>query len=191
VQLEESFDLPFPRESAWSAFRDIAMLVSCLPGAKLTSSADADPLQLVFSVKLGPISANFAGQGSVTYNDDYSGSLGGSGADRATNSRVKGDAKFALHETTEGTRVHVLVDYALTGALAQFGRPGIVREIASNITQQFAANLRVRLAQCVLAHEAAIASTAAAATPPAPAQLDAGGLLWRMLWGRVKRLFGA
>jgi carbon monoxide dehydrogenase subunit G len=193
VQLEESFELPFPRDVAWEAFRDITMLVSCLPGAKLTSGADADPLQLVFPVKLGPISANFGGQGSVTYNDDYSGSLAGSGVDRATNSRVKGDAKFALHETTDGTRVHVLVDYALTGALAQFGRPGIVKEIASNITQQFAANLRARLAERVPAQGAPVktASPPAETRRAAPAQLDAGGLLWRVLWGRIKRLFGA
>ena len=33
MQLEQSFDLAVPREAAWSAFQDVAMLVSCLPGA--------------------------------------------------------------------------------------------------------------------------------------------------------------
>ena len=175
MQLEESFDLPVARAAAWEAFRDIEMLVSCLPGATLTSAADADPLQVVFSVKLGPISTNFAGQGKVAYDDDYNGSFSGSGIDRATNSRVKGDARFALTEIPEGTRVQVVVDYALTGALAQFGRPGIVKEIASNITQQFAANLRAKVAE----------GTGAAAA----AQLDAGDLVWRAVSGRVRRMF--
>lgn len=183
MQLEESFDLPVGREAAWDAFRDVEMLVSCLPGAWLASGADADPLQIVFSVKLGPINTNFAGQVKVAYADDYSGSFSGSGIDRATSSRVKGDAKFSLAPAAEATRVHVVVDYALTGALAQFGRPGIVREIAANITQQFAANLRAKLAERV-------PSMSAQPVPVESAPLNAGGLLWRVLWGRVKRLFG-
>lgn len=178
MQLEESFDLPVARATAWEAFCDIDMLVSCLPGATLTSPADADSLQVVFSVKLGPISTNFAGQGKVAYGDDHSGSISGSGTDRATNSRVKGFARFALTEIPEGTRVQVAVEYALTGALAQFGRPGIVKEIAANITQQFAANLRAKVAEGASSVEAA-----------APAQLDAGDLVWRAVSGRVKRIF--
>ena len=179
MQLEESFDLPVARAAAWDAFRDVAMLVSCLPGARLTSAADADPLQVVFSVKLGPINTHFAGQGKVEYGD-YTGSFSGSGADRGTNSRVKGDARFSLTEVPEGTRVQVVVDYALTGALAQFGRPGIVKEIAAKITQQFAANLRTRLAAIAgQTHEEGAAA----------AQLDAGGIMWGVVKGRVKRLF--
>lgn len=176
MQLEESFDLPVPRDAAWEAFRDVAMLVSCLPGAALKSVVDAEPLEIVFSVKLGPISASFAGQGSVVYHDDCSGSFSGGGTDRKTNSRVKGEAKFSLHETDEGTRVQVLVDYALTGALAQFGRPGIVKEIASNITQQFAANLKARLA----ADESTLAAD----------HFDAGNVLAKAARGRIKRMFG-
>ena len=179
MQLEESFDLPVPPDAAWEAFKDVAMLVACLPGAKLTSEADAEPLEIVFSVKLGPISASFAGQGSVVYDEDCSGSFSGGGADRKTNSRVKGDARFSLHDAEAGTRVQVVVDYALSGALAQFGRPGIVKEIASKLTQQFAANLRARLTQST-AGEAGDAS----------AQFDAGGVLVNAARGRIKRMFG-
>jgi carbon monoxide dehydrogenase subunit G len=181
VQLEQSFDLPVERDQVWLAFCDVSMLVSCLPGARLTSEADADPLRIVFSVKLGPISASFGGEGHVVYNDGYSGGFSGSGADRKTNSRVKGEARFSLHEVSDGTRVRIAVDYALTGTLAQFGRPGIVKEIAANLTQQFAANLRTRLAQDAVARTAG--------DPAAP--LDAGGLLVKAAGGRIKRLFGS
>jgi uncharacterized protein len=176
VQLEESFDLPVSRDAAWEAFRDVAMLVSCLPGAALEGAADAEPLDIVFSVKLGPISASFAGQGSVVYNEDCSGSFSGGGADRKTHSRVKGEAKFSLHETGEGTRVQVVVDYALSGALAQFGRPGIVKEMAANLTQQFAANLKAKLA--------------AEEPSGAAAHFDAGDVLAKAARSRIKRMFG-
>jgi carbon monoxide dehydrogenase subunit G len=209
MQLEQSFSLPFPRALAWDAFKDIAMLVSCLPGAALGGAADAEPLEIVFAVKLGPIAASFNGQGNVAYDDaTYSGSFSGSGADRKTNSRVKGEAKFSLAETAEGTQVSVLVDYALTGSLAQFSRGGIVKELAASITQQFAANLRARIAAAHAASAPAQAGTADGATagsspsanatttspsapPAAPVALDAGNLVWRVLWARIKRLFGA
>lgn len=181
MQLEESFELPVARDEAWLAFRDVPVVVSCLPGAQIESDAGADPLRIVFSVKLGPISASFRGEGRVAYDDDYSGSFAGGGADRKTNSRVKGDAKFSLHEAAAGTRVRIVVDYALTGTLAQFGRPGIVKEIAASLTQQFAANLRERLAQRP--------EGSPAQSPPDP--LDAGGLLAKVARERIKRTFGS
>jgi carbon monoxide dehydrogenase subunit G len=179
MDLEESFDLPVARERAWAAFRDLSVLVSCLPGAKLTSDPQADPVQIVFAVKLGPINVNFTGIGAVDYGGEYACRFSGGGADRNTNSRVKGAAKFSLHETANGTHVRLAVDYALTGALAQFGRPGIVKEIAANLTRQFADNLRTTLSQA-----------ADGATRTAPAQLDAADLMMQVARGRIQRMFG-
>lgn len=179
MELEESFDLPVARDRAWAAFRDLGVIVSCLPGAKLTSEPQADPVQIVFAVRLGPINVNFTGIGSVEYGGDFGCCFSGGGADRNTNSRVKGAAKFSLHETASGTHVRLTVDYALTGALAQFGRPGIVKEIAANLTRQFADNLRSRLSHPL---EAGVRT--------APAQLDAGDLLVQVARGRIQRMFG-
>jgi aerobic carbon-monoxide dehydrogenase small subunit len=74
----------------------------------------------------------------------------------------------------------------LTGALAQVGRPGIVKEIAARLTQQFAGNLQARIAE-----RAALATAPASAPPPppreaAPRELNAGALLWSVVWGRLK-----
>ena len=41
------------------------MLVSCLPGASLASEPGVDPLEFGLAVKLGPIAANFTGQGKL------------------------------------------------------------------------------------------------------------------------------
>src|SRR6185295_15553592 len=116
MQLEQSFDLPCGRERAWSAFQDVALLISCMPGASLRGEPTADPLEFGFAVKLGPIAANFSGQGKLTYGADHKGVLEGAGSDRGTGSRVKGSATFELDEIAGGTRVRLVVDYALTGA---------------------------------------------------------------------------
>jgi len=182
LKLEQSFDLPVPRGAAWTAFQDVQMLISCLPGASLAGKPEADPLEFAFAVKLGPVAANFTGQGKLTYENDYRGALSGGGTDRGTGSRVKGSATFELHETDGGTQVRLSIDYALSGALAQFGRTGIVRELAAGITRQFAENLRSNLA----ARASGAGGSLDGGNTRATARLDAGALLWNVVKTRIR-----
>jgi carbon monoxide dehydrogenase subunit G len=188
VQLEETFELPFPPARVWAAFQDVPMLVSCLPGASLQGDAVTDPLQLVFAVKLGPVSARFAGEGSIAYQEDWTGVLTGAGSDRGTHSRVKGSAAFALESIDAGTRVRLVIDYALSGVLAQVGRPGIVKDIAAGLTRQFAANLQSRIAE----REGSGAGPQAGdgAQPASAGPIDAGALVGGALVQRLKKMVG-
>ena len=195
MQIDESFELPFSRTVVWQAFQNIQMLVDCLPGAKLTSPESQKPLELAFQIKMGPIAAAFAGQGDVVYDaSSFAGNFSGQGTDRKNNSRVKGEARFALHETPGSmTRVDVSVEFALTGALAQFGRIGIVKEIASNITTQFASNLQSKLvpesASESLSESAASGVGADASQIDAPS-LNLGRMFWQLFKQRLWRLLG-
>ena len=210
MQIEQSFTLPFARATVWPAFADVPMLVSCMPGAALqgeprVADGGAD-IDLIFTVKLGPITGAFLGNGAVRRDDaGFAGRFTGSGADRKSGSRVKGEAKFAVTETSAAeTRVVVNVDYSLTGSLAQFSRGAIVKELATALTRDFADNLRQGIAASQ-AEAAAIAGgpessptvagTSAAPSPPPPAQsiqsapLNAGRLFWRVLWARISGWF--
>ncbi len=189
MQLEETFEVAFAREVVWAAFKDIPMLVSCLPGASLQSDPGVDPLRLVFAVKLGPVSARFTGEGSVVYNENHTGTLTGSGADRTTNSRVKGNAAFALESSDCVTHVRLVIDYALSGVLAQLGRPGIVKDMAANLTRQFAANLQTRIAERAAADPAMKDGRLQASPVGSSAQpVDAGALLGNALVSRLKQI---
>ena len=206
MQLEQSFTLPFARAAVWPAFADVPMLVSSMPGAALRGATRAveggADLELIFTVKLGPITGAFQSQGAIRRDDAaLCGTFSGSGADRQSGSRVKGEAKFALVETAPvETRVDVAVDYSLTGALAQFSRGAIVKELAAALTRDFAANLRKRIAESRPAAPASAApgssatgpvATATQVAPPPPvAPLDAGRLFWRVLWARIAGWFG-
>jgi hypothetical protein len=189
MQIDESFELPFSRAVVWRAFQNIQMLVDCLPGAKLTSPESQKPLELSFQIKMGPIAAAFAGQGDVVYDaGSFAGNFSGQGTDRKNNSRVKGEARFSLHESAGSlTRVDVSVEFALTGALAQFGRIGIVKEIASNITAQFAQNLKSKL---VVSSDSSPAQVDAGAPELQAPSLNLGRVFWELLKQRLKRLFG-
>jgi carbon-monoxide dehydrogenase small subunit len=72
----------------------------------------------------------------------------GAGADAGGRSTTQGMITYrVLDGPREGTaRVALQVGYTLKGALAQFSRPGLVRDLAARITAQFAANLEARLA---------------------------------------------
>lgn len=199
MQLEQSFLLPMPPARAWPAFRNVDLLVDCLPGASLTGPAADGKLPLRMDVKLGPIAAAFAGEGSVDFDDaQRSGSFEGQAADKRTGSRVRGKAVFSLQAHEAGTRVQLGIDYTLTGALAQFSRGAIVRELASALTAQFAGRLAERLrdapepaagavAAADVAPAAAGAADASAGAPPLDLLSFLGQLLrarWQRLWAR-------
>lgn len=211
MEIQQAFEVPFPRDVVWRRFQDIPGLVACLPGASLIEAPAQGPLKLGMTVKLGPIVAAFIGDGDVVLDDAaYAGRVSGGGNDRKSGSRVKGEAAFALHEepdSAEGarTRIEVRVTYAIAGSLAQFSRGNLVQELAARLTQAFAENLRGRLAddalaapvqperepaQATAADEVPATPSAAAPAPSAPAQpLDLGGLFWSMLVARLRRLF--
>ena len=137
MEIEQSFTVPYSRHVVWARFHDTPGIVACLPGASLTAPVANGMLKLAMTVKLGPIVASFAGDGAMQLDDaQYRGSITGTGVDRKSSSRVKGVASFALEATAASeTRVDVKVDYTIGGSLAQFSRGGIVKELATRMTE--------------------------------------------------------
>ena len=76
-----------------------------------------------------------------------------------------------------GTRVDLTIRALLVGPLAQFGRSGIVEDLAARITDIFARNLEARLS-----------GAAADDGKSAQAPLKAGTLLWQVVLARMKAL---
>ncbi|GAB7522097.1 SRPBCC family protein [Paraburkholderia sp. 2C] len=147
MEIEQSFTVAYPLDDVWTSFHDTPGIVACLPGATLTAPPENGALKLAMTVKLGPIVASFAGDGEMTLDENARcGSVSGSGVDRKSASRVKGVAAFALHAISPAqTRVDVKVDYTIAGTLAQFSRGGIVKELATRLTDAFAQNLKAKL----------------------------------------------
>ncbi|APR38973.1 SRPBCC family protein [Paraburkholderia sp. SOS3] len=147
MEIEQSFTVAYPLDDVWTSFHDTPGIVACLPGATLSAPPDNGALKLAMTVKLGPIVASFAGDGEMTLDEnERRGSVSGGGVDRKSASRVKGVAAFALHAISpEQTRVDVKVDYTIAGTLAQFSRGGIVKELATRLTDAFAQNLKAKL----------------------------------------------
>jgi len=202
-QISQSFTVHFPRAQVWRALGDVERVIGCMPGAGLTRPPEDGKVFGQMKVKLGPITAAFAGEGELSMDDaTHTGTIQGEGRDQKNNSRTKADVTFAAVEEGGATRVDLTVDFTLTGTLAQFGRGGIVQEIANRLTAEFARNLEARLAAeapppaAEPAREAAPAQAppqrAATAPPPEPArELNAGALVWAVLRDWVKGLLSS
>jgi len=185
--LTQEFVLGHPRALVWEAFKDVEQVARCMPGAALTEPVADNRLKGRIAVKLGPIGATFVGEAEMTLDDaGFSGVIEGSGRDRATATRTKGRVAYRLIEAEAGaTRVEIELAYALAGPLAQFGRGGIVTDLAARLTATFADNLQ--------AHLDGLAGTAPAEVPAEPeaGEIAAGRLLLSVIWARIKAALGA
>lgn len=181
MEIQQSFRVPFALDQVWRHFHDVEGIVGCLPGAALSAPASDGRLALSMTIKLGPIVATFSGDGQLSMDEQRRcGSITGSGNDRKSGSRLKGEAAFCLHdESTQSasTRIDIRITYAIAGSLAQFSRDSIVRELAARLTSAFSDNLRAKL-------------SVERSKPNSATPLDLGKMLWPMITARLKRWFG-
>jgi carbon-monoxide dehydrogenase small subunit len=178
TRFEESFVAVQPPADVWAIFADIPAVAGCLPGVELTD-CDAHSAKGRISLKLGPILAAFAGSAVIERDDQaLRGIIRGAGSDRRTGSRTKGDVVYVLAPEGEGrTRVSIIVEYSLQGALAQFSRSSLAQDLGRRLVSDFAANLNAKLG-----------GTTAPQVAGAP--LNAGRLVWLWLRDRLRRLLG-
>lgn len=216
MELKQQFFVNHPRAVVWDFFGRMAEVAPCMPGAALTEPPAGDLAKFKLNVKLGPISATFVGDAEVERDDAaFRGVIRGNSRDNRGDSRVKSVVEYVLTDEPGGARtiVDITIDFTLTGRLAQFSRAGIVNDLATRLTADFARNLENALAPMAAAQSgqpagagvtsasgapasAGAAASAATATEPAPpkasaSEINAGQLLLSVIWGRIKALFGS
>jgi len=178
--LRQSFRVEHRRDDVWAFFGRLGEVTTCLPGTSLIGTPTDEHVEPRIRIKLGPIIAEFEGVADAIRDaSNHSGTIRGSARDTRSSSMTRGEIRYRLHEDQDGaaTRVDVEVGYTLTGPLAQFGRSAIVQEIAARMTDTFARNLQARLDR---------GDGGAATQSLPPAALDAGSLVFSVLWNRIK-----
>lgn len=171
---EQNFTVPHPPDDVFALFGRIDDIAACLPGASITAQPAPDIVEGVIRVKIGPIGAAFAGSARIERDEaNRSGRIVGAGIDGR--SSTQGVIRYRVLDGASAAtaRIELQVGYTLKGALAQFSRPGLVRDLAARITAQFTANLDARLA----------------GKTPAPATQDLNPLA--LLVGYVRSRIGA
>lgn len=183
VRLAQSFVLEHPRDAVWQLMSDPEAVARCMPGASLDGPPHDGNISGRIEVKLGPVSASFAGEGRVQqFPGEFRQVIEGRGGDRKSGSRVTGSVDYRLSAITgedarAATRVDVVTSYALTGLLAQLGRSALARDLARRIGETFAQNIDAQLRD---------PSGAAAAQ----VQVSGLSLILQVIADRLRAIFG-
>jgi aerobic carbon-monoxide dehydrogenase small subunit len=184
VELVQSFRVPYPREQVWRFFEDLDQVARCMPGARLTAPAQDRRAEGQVDVKLGPIVSAFAGVIEIERDPkNFRGTARAAGRDSRSASNARALVSYRIASLDEAaSQVDISMKLLLTGALAQFSRSGLVKDVADHLTAMFARNL------------AAALSGAPATAEAGRRVLDAGALaraaLWSRLTGLLRRIFG-
>jgi len=180
VKINQQFEVPLPADVVWTFFQDVPSVAQCLPGAEITEDKGGGVYAGKVSVKLGPMSATFEGEATVTPDEAArSATIKGKGVDRRGGSRGQVEVVYRIEETDGGSQVVVDADVMLSGAAAQFGRTGLINEMSNRLIAEFVECLHAKLA---------------ASSDEEAAEISAGevrgiSLFFASLWAWIKRLF--
>lgn len=179
MRIENEFEVARPVDSVWTFFQEVPSVAQCLPGAELQGRTEAGAYRGRVSVKLGPMTAAFEGEATVTTDPESRAAvIEGQGVDKRGGSRGRVRVEYRLHPEGEGTRVSIDADVHLSGSAAQFGRVGLINEMSSRLIGEFVECLEAKLA----------APTEEAAREVKAREVRGLSLFFASLWAWFRRL---
>jgi uncharacterized protein len=146
MKVVQKFTVARPPAEVFAFFQDVPAVARCMPGAELVEDKGEGLYAGKVKVRLGPFGANFEGEARVSPDPaTHSGHVEGKGVDRRGGSRTRMVMDYRLTPAGDGTEVTVDADVTLAGAIAQFGRTGLIQETANILVQDFARALEREL----------------------------------------------
>ena len=158
-----------PQDRVWAALNDPATLQACLPGCESVERISDSEMKATAQVKLGPVSAKFAGRVTLSDIDPPHGCvIRGEGQGGAAGF-AKGEARVQLAPRDGGTLLSYAVKAQIGGKLAQIGSR-LIDVGAKTMADQFFRCFAERLEK------------------PAVTEIPSQSL-WARILGALKRLF--
>ena len=146
MEIKQNFVVSQSLPAVWAFFHDVPRVAECLPGAEYLGSKDDGSISGKVSARVGPFQASFEGEAKVKYDEEAKKvEFEGKGVDRKGASRGKMSMLCRLLPEGNATRVDVLADVQLSGSIAQFGRTGLLTEIANQLVAEFVKNAETEL----------------------------------------------
>ena len=178
---------------------DVNKIVSCVPGAELSEVVDPSTFKGKVKIKVGPITVAYSGTARIVDRDDanHAATLEAEGRETTGPGSARAKAFMSVAAEGSGSTVKIVTDYSVAGRVAQFGR-GVMEDVSRRIVNDMAACIKAN----VEAGEPAGGSAEAAATPTGPGAapvtqavpatakpVNAVGLLFSVLWARLRGIF--
>ena len=189
VKLEKKYTLDAPVDAAWNVLRDINTLAGCMPGASITEQTGDNQYKGTVAVKVGPVNTAFGGTIEVTELDEsnHSMALSAKGKDKSGTSNAS-MLLTASVSAADGGGCELVgnSEIKVMGKMANFGAR-MINGVADQLINQFLTNFSNRV---VAAGEGEAAQAAAAKVAEQPQALNPFAILWGMIAGFFRRLFG-
>lgn len=133
------FELSAPIEAAWAYLLDVQKVANCVPGASLTQVIDDHTFDGKIEIKLGPIAVGYKGRVSLENVDEanHSVQIKAQGVENRGRGGASSTTTAQLTANGQATSVVMNTELAVSGVVAQFGRSGIMQEVAQRLTQRF------------------------------------------------------
>ena len=148
MKIENSFRVGLPIANAWATLLDIPSIVPCMPGAELLAIEDEHTYRGQVRVKLGPVAVAFQGRARLVEIDEVQHvvRMTASGTEGKGRGSAQAEVVFRLSPDGNGTRVNVVSDLSLAGAVAQYGRAqSVIADVSQVLVDTFAQNLGRRI----------------------------------------------
>jgi carbon monoxide dehydrogenase subunit G len=211
MQLENSFTVGAPPSRVFAYLLDVNKIVGCVPGAELSEVVDPTTFKGKVKIKVGPITVAYSGTARIVDRDEanHAATLEAEGRETTGPGSARAKARMSVEAEGSGSVVKIVTDYNVAGRVAQFGR-GVMEDVSRRIVNDMAACIKanVEAAEPGAGGGEATAAPgpgAASATPSdsggapaaAPAAavatakpVNAFGLLFSVLWARLRGVFG-
>ncbi len=205
MQLENSFSVAAPPERVFAYLLDVNKVAGCVPGAELSEVVDPTTFRGRVKIKVGPITVAYNGTARIVERDEnaHSATLEAEGRETTGPGSARAKANMSVVAEGSGSVVKIVTDYNVAGRVAQFGR-GVMEDVSRRLVGEMAVCIKTNVEAAEPASPSAplaagsggspasggagmTAGTAPATTRP----VNALGLLFSVLWARVRRVFSA
>lgn len=136
MELTGEYRISAPRETVWKAILDPQMLKRCIPGCKELEQTGDNAYAAKVQVKVGPVSATFAGSVELTDMEAPAGCRIVGQGNGGIAGFAKGEAKVSLAEDGADTILTYVADAQIGGKLASLGGR-LVQATAKKLSDQF------------------------------------------------------
>src|SRR6195256_1428726 len=195
MQLENSFSVGAPPDRVFAYLLDVNKSVGCVPGAELSEVVDPTTFKGKVKIKVGPITVAYNGTARIADRDDanHAATLEADGRETTGPGSARAKARMSVEADGAGSVVKIVTDYSVAGRVAQFGRGGM-EDVSRKIVNEMAACIKsnVEAAERAAGGGAGPGASASAAPPAVAATarpVNAFGLLFSVLWSRVRAVF--
>ena len=199
MQIDNSFHVDAPPDRVYAFLLDVNNVARCMPGAELSEVVDANTFKGKVVVKVGPIVVNYDGVARIISRDEAARTAVVEAEGRETKGAgsAKATATMTVNAAGDGSEVVLSASLNVAGRVAQFGR-GVMEDVSRRLVGQMADCIRASLESAEEAGAGtpetgpAMGEAGPTAPQPQPAAkpINALALIFSVLMGRLRRLFG-